>query len=479
MDRLACVDVPALPLQMLLRMQPAWVNLPVAVVEDDRPHAPVLFLNERARRAGVRQGQRYATALGLSTDLRAAVVPRTQLEQTVALLVEGLRRYSPHVEPAADAPGVFWLDASGLNRLYPSLQAWAKAVRLDLQRADFRATVAVGVTRFGTYALARSYRSTAICVEAGEERSAVQRVLLAHLDLQPDTLARLQTLGITTVGEFLRLPEDGIRQRFGAAADALYQSASGRRWTPLVPVPADEPHERELHFDAPETNTEGLVFVVKRLLDAVLAGLRQRAQAVAELSLSLMLDDRTSRLERVRPASPTVDAAQLLALVRLRLDALRLPAGIITLRLAAAPCSAAPPQRQLLAEIRRDADAANQALARVRAECGDDCVVRASVRDAHLPAARFGWERLDRVTTEARAQVVAARPLVRRIYAQPIPLAHGSRLPALAGPYILSGGWWGGGVRRDYYFAHTGEGNLQWLYHDHRQARVFLQGGVE
>jgi protein ImuB len=218
------------------------------------------------------------------------------------------------------------------------------------------------------------------------------------------------------------------------------------------------------------------------LLDAVLAGLRQRAQAVAELSLSLTLDDRTSRLERVRPASPTVDAAQLLALVRLRLDALRLPAGIITLRLTAAPCSAAAHQRQLLAEIRRDADAANQALARVRAECGDDCVVRASVRDAHLPAARFGWERLDRVTTEARAQVVAARPLVRRIYAQPIPLASGSafkKTGAAFGPYILSGGWWGGGVRRDYYFAQTGEGNLQWLYHDHRQARVFLQGGVE
>jgi protein ImuB len=483
-DRLACVDVPALPLQVLLQLQPAWVNDPVAVVEDDRPQARVLFLNERARRAGMRQGQRYATALGLSSDLRAAAISRTQIEQHVRMLADCLRRYSPHVEPSTDTPGVFWLDASGLNRLYPSLQAWAQAVRLELQRAGVRATVAVGVTRFGAYALARSYRGTAICVEAGEERAAVQRVPLAHLDLAPDSLARLQTLGITTVGEFLRLPGDGIRQRFGVEADTLYQCAAGRRWTPLVPVPADEPQERELHFDAPETNTEGLVFVVKRLLDSLLAGLGRRAHAVVELALSLKLDDRTTRLERVRPASPTIDAAQLLGLVRLRLDAMRLSAGIVTLRVRAETCGAAPHQRQLLSEIRRDADAANQALARVRAECGDDCVVRARVRDAHLPAARFAWERLERVAVESSAHVVAARPLVRRIYTQPLLLASGSGRKTVAadaalGPYVLSGGWWGGGVRRDYYFAHTDEGNLQWVYEDHRHARVFLQGGVE
>jgi len=73
-DRLACVDAAALPLQILLQDHPEWVQLPVAVVEDDRPQAAVLFLNERARKSGVRPGHKYAAALALAPDLQAAVV---------------------------------------------------------------------------------------------------------------------------------------------------------------------------------------------------------------------------------------------------------------------------------------------------------------------------------------------------------------------------------------------------------------------
>lgn len=48
MDRLACVDITAFPLQLLLKAQPAWVRLPCAVVADDKPQALVQFVNARA-----------------------------------------------------------------------------------------------------------------------------------------------------------------------------------------------------------------------------------------------------------------------------------------------------------------------------------------------------------------------------------------------------------------------------------------------
>ena len=329
MDRLACVDVPALPLQLLLQMHPEWLRLPVAVVEDDRPQALVLFNNDRARKAGVRTGHRYAAALALAPDLRAAVVSRSQIDERVRALADGLRRYSPHVEPSTNTPGLFWLDASGLNRLYASLEEWAAAVRLEMQRAGVRATVAVGVSRFGTYALAKYHPGITVCLDPADERGAVDRVPIAALDLDPDARDRLQALGIKTVGEFLRLPGDALRQRLGPAADAVFKLASGRTWAPLAPVPAEERHERQLDFDAPETNTERVLFVVKRLLDALIGELSRRAHAIACLTLNLTLDNRTQQAEHVRPATPTLDAAQLLTLVRLRLDALRLASGIV------------------------------------------------------------------------------------------------------------------------------------------------------
>jgi len=500
-DRLACVDVAAFPLQLLLKAQPAWARLPSAVVADDKPQALVQFVNRHAYTLGVRPGQRYATALALAKDLHAATISRSQIDRSVRALADRLRRYSPDVEPSVEVPGVFWLDAQGLTRLYPSLHDWARAIRLDMQRAGVRATVAVGFTRFGAYALAKCHQGITVCADEGEERAGMQRVPLSCVDLDPDVQERLATLGIGTVGDFLRLPGDGIRQRFGESTAALHQLAAGRRWAPLVPSPGEEPQERLVHFDAPELHVDRLIFLVKRLLDSLLAALAGQAHAVVELALWMKLDDRTTRTERVRPAAPTLDAAQLLALVRLRLDALRLSAGIVTLRVTTVTCPATPGQRRLFPHhARRDPELANQAFARLRAEFGEQSVVHARIGNAHLPAAQFEWEPLDRVPLRAAPQVVATRPLVRRMYTQPLPLASSFRLQAaqtlepkaVSGPYIVSGGWWGGppqrggragdpggGIHRDYYFAPTGGGNLWWVYYDHRTHRFFLQGCVE
>jgi len=498
-DRLACVNIAALPLQLLLRTEPGWIRVPAVVVEDDRPQALVLFVNAHARRLGVRPGQCYATALALAKDLRAGTISQLQIIRSVQTLVDGLRRYSPHVEPSVEIPGVFWLDAQGLNRLYPSMQDWAQAVYRGLQGAGVRAAIAVGFSRFGTYALARCHQGTTVCADAAEERAAVQRVPLTSVDLDPDVRARLHVLGVETVGEFLRLPGHGIQQRFGDRTHALYQLASGRRWAPLVPVPADEPQAREIHFDAPETNTERLVFIVKRLLDSLLAALVRQSRAVVELTLWMKLDDRTTRTERIRPAASTLDAAELVTLVRLRLDTLGLSAGIVILRVLAETCPASSHQSRLFSRHAcRDLDAANQAFARLRAEFHEDVVVRARLHPAHLPAAQFAWERLDRMPVLAAPRVVTSRPLVRRIYAKPVPIRNPqsttrnpqstTRNPQsairngerpLLGPYVVSGGWWAGGVHRDYYFMPIDRGNLGWVYFDHRVRSVFLQGCVE
>jgi protein ImuB len=482
MDRLACVNVAALPLQILLRAHPDWAARPVAVVEDDRPQAAVLFLNAHARRAGVRTGQRYAAALTLARGLEAATVPAPQIAATVRALTDRLRKFSPHVEPSADTPGVFWLDASGLDRLYPSRQAWAEAVRADLHVARMTASIAVGFSRFGTFALATSQSRTVLCEDERDERNRVDRVSLLRLRIPPDVRERLLALGLGTVGDFLRLPGKAIRARFGPETDALYQLGAGVRPTPLVAAPVEERYERSIDFDAPENNVDRLIFVVKRLLDALMTPLVHQGKAVAELALRMALDNHTTREERVRPATPTVDVSQLLTLVRLRLDTITLPSGIVTLQLVADACQDAPDQRRLFVEHgRRDAAAANQALARLRAECGDALVVRARVRNAHLPSARFVWEPMATVPVRSSPRATPSRPLVRRIYPKAAPFSLGPRdeTTRTLGPYVLSGGWWAGGIHRDYYYVQTNRGELLWIYFDRRSSRFFLQGRVE
>jgi protein ImuB len=494
-DRLGCVDLPALPLQLLLQEHPEWRRGAVAVVGEDRPQADLLYVNEAARRAGILPGQKFSVALSLARELRAGVVSPARTAAGVEALVARLRRHTPDVEPHRDRPGVFWLDAGGLTRLHPSLDVWARGIAVDLEEDGLTATVVVGFTRFGTYAVARAGTGVRVFASPAEESAEAHRVPLRRLDVEPDALQRLRALGIATVGDFLRLPAQGLRRRFGDAVFRLHELAAGKAWAPLAPAPHEEPHAQQTELEAPDRDAQRLLFLVKRLLDALLVQLARRSEALAELTLHLILDDHREYVERLRPAAPTLDAVQLLGLVRLRLETLRLTAGVVELRLGAdgAPTGAA--QLVLFRRSARDPEAAHRAFARLRAELGEDAVVRAVLREGHLPAARFSWEKLTAFADAVPApQDVAARPLVRRLHLRPQPLPSRPRyepdgwllrgredghVERLSGPYVISGGWWASEVHREYYFAETNRGELLWLYYDRRRRRYFLEGSVE
>ena len=63
MDRMACVNLPVLTVQLLLRRHPDWKNHPVAVVEADKPQGTILQVNSRARSYRIMPGMRYAAAI--------------------------------------------------------------------------------------------------------------------------------------------------------------------------------------------------------------------------------------------------------------------------------------------------------------------------------------------------------------------------------------------------------------------------------
>lgn len=495
MDRTACVDLPAFPLQLLLRGHPDWKDHPVAVVDRDKPQGELLWVNERARSLRILPGMRYAAGLALARDLRVAEMARKRIDAEVESLGRRLRRLTPSVEPARDEPGVFWLDASGLERLHDSLLHWAEGVRRELCEARLHSTVVVGYSRFGTYALSKAKRGLLVLQRPADETAAAQRVPLDRLALEPRVRDALDRLGVRTVGDFIALPGEGLRERFGDEAHRLHRSASGLTRLPLQPeVPEPPPLQRRI-LDHPECNVERLQRIIEQLLPPLLETLAHRRQALIELIVGFRLESKRDHLEAIRPAAPTLDAGQLLELVRLRLQAIRrLPQGVMELRLLGRASPSAPSQQPLFADKpRRDPQAANRALARVRAELGDAAVVHAQLREGHLPEGSFTWEALDDLA-QARPRGKQSGRLIRRLHSQPIPLPPRPRqepdgwmlrgltegpVVRVLGPYVVSGGWWRRAVHREYHFAETRKGELLWVYYDRVRRRWFLQGRVE
>jgi len=494
--RLACVHVPALPLQVLVRNHPDWREHPVAVVDEDKPQGVVAWINERARRCRILPGMRYAAALALTARLRAGAVTAAAVAAEVADVVAALRAFSPAIEPCADEPGVFWLDASGLTGLFPDLQAWGTAIGRALRQRDLhRAAVVVGFDRFCTYALAHTRLEVCVLSNATEERAAADRVPLHRLHLEPRLRDTLLRLGVSDVGSFRRLAPAELATRFSAAAAAAQRDAAGTTATPLVACAPIEPLSARHDL---EPGTHGLdhgalLALVAQHLEPMLAKLAARGTGVGALGLRLLLEKAAPLDLLVRPAVPTLDQPQLLELLQLRLAAAAVAAEIegFELHVEDAPLEAL--QRQLFASNRhRDLAAGRRALARLRAAFGDAAVVRAELRDGHLPEAQFRWQPATDLV-EARPRPALLPRLVRRLRTQPQPLRHQHAgddgwfvgrldfgpLQNLFGPYVVAGGWWRRELHREYYFAQTRRGDVVWLFHDRIRRRWFTHGGIE
>jgi protein ImuB len=315
--------------------------------------------------------------------------------------------------------------------------------------------------------------------------------------LNLDTKSRdtLDRLGIRTVGAFMDLPAEGVSKRFGPDAHRLHRMADGTLQLPLQPQRPVPPALRHLDFDNAESSIPRLVHAIERELSPLLQTLVGRGHALTRIHLGLRFEKLPQHIERIRPAAPTLDARQLLELIRLRLEAVRkLPDGVTAFTLAADSLPATEEQLRLFeGRKRRDPTAADRALARLRAELGDAAVVRARLRDAHLPEARFVWERVAHVQRAQPAEA-GGDVLVRRMFGKP------QRLPSRArhepdgwmlrglqhgpvirtqGPHVVSGGWWRRPVHREYYFAETQKGELLWIFYDKFRRQWYMHGRVE
>lgn len=441
--------------------------------------------------------------LGARDSRQGGVISTQEIAAAREHMLERLRRFSPEVEPVAVA-AAFWLGATGLEKLHGSLERWASRIRADLRAAGFTATVVVGFTRFGTYALARSGRGTIVLSSPAAEAENVRQVTLDRLDLAPVLIGDLARLGVRTVGDLAALPRAGLLERFGPDIERVHRLAAGVVWDPLRPTATSECRAARIDLDEPDADAVRLTFLAKQLLDPLLQRAAADRCAVVELELGLTLHRVGERCERLRPAAPTLDGPQLTDLLRLRLESLPLDAGVVALALVLNTVAAEEEQLKLFAaRPRRDPLAAERAFAQLRAEFGPGSVVRAAMAEGHLPEARFSFTPLTAPLLgpcssspphPGRNRTGAWRTLVRRIYARPVPLQtrpvvgpcgchlqglDGAPAGWLNGPYIVSGGWWAKAVHREYYFAEAADGRILWVYFDRQRRSWFLHGEVE
>lgn len=524
MSQVACVVLPVMALQILWRRRPEWRGKPVAVVGDETPEAPLLLLSDEARASGLRLGLRQGAARNLVLDLCTAVVAPEELEALARDLARALQAFSPRVEPASfqgvSFPGTssgvaplhdaFFVDPSGLERLYGGLDGWARSVARYFRGRGLLAGVVVGFERYRTYALARRTPGVRVVVSPEEEVALTDPIGLRELGIGEKLCDPLAMLGVSTFGAFVALPAGELHSRFGKQAATLHRLFCGEAQLPMQPLGFEEPRRVAREISPPDGDRERLLFVIKGMLDGLVNEIAEAGERLDALVLTLHLElhprghDRASGMrlsdaerklcERLEPASPTADARALLELVRLRLTNMSVPADVEEIVLLAETRPLRGEQLSTVTERpRRDRRAAAEALARVRATFGDESVAVARLRDAHLPEASYAFECGDGLSASLEHCAGTAVLAQRRLLPKPRVLSSDAEgrplmpdpIVRLNGPHRLNGGWWGrrgegaATIDRDYFYAETAGGELLFVFFDRRRSRWFLHGRLD
>ena len=482
--RTACVSIPGFALQLLALREPLWREYPLAVVTEEKPSGIILEINRKAKDAGIKTGMRFSAALTLAADLHAGTVSGEEIAEGVLAAVEILLGHGPEIEPFELCPGVFWINASGFERLYPDLSAWAQELLKGLEAHGFVARIAVGFSRFGSFVAAKQAGRPLIFKDPVEERSFSRHTPLALLPVSPKASQQLKDLGVKTVGAFIDLPFGGVKSRFKKDVCRWYRFASEKADYAIQPYIPREEFLLTRKLQPAVHGVKPLLLHFNRLLDHLLADVMKHNELVHTLCFSLALEEGGEVLQRVSPSRPTVRPDTLFRLLDLRLSNIKIESDICGIGIFAERVAQKGGQDLLFHDRQgRDLTSGAEAFALIRAELGNNAVQHAKIRDEHLPEKRVEWVDSLGPSAGRPASRAGAPQLVRRMYIARTEVKRAAGAPPAnmrkaGGPVRYHLGWWDDEASRDYYYLKDRTGSVHWAYRNNKNGAWSFQGFV-
>jgi len=454
----ACIHASEFPAQSLLRLRPELESVPVAVLDGRPPMQILCSLNHHAHLEGA--------SLGMSRLEAEAIVNLRLLQRSIeteaaarAVLLECAAQFSPRIEfVALPNAASCVLDIAGTERLFGPPETLAQRLRISLQAAGLRASLAVSTNFHAARLKAAASRGITV-IPNGQEPAALAKLPLSVLDLPADHAETFMLWGIRTLGELAALPITDLVARLGPQAIMWRDLALGAHPHTLQPIQAEFSLREFCAFDTPVEDSGSLLFIGARIIDCLAARAAARALALASLTVHMQLEGNQTYQRIIRPALPTIDRKFLLKLLQLEIAAHPPHAPVHSLTLSADAGRSSKVQLGLFAPQTPEPSRLDVTIARLKAIAGDDRVGSPVLEDTHRPASfRMTEFTLNELPRNGPSSTLSPTPrLALRRMRPPIPvrvqlsalqpIAFRDRdssfsISAAYGPWRTSGNWW-------------------------------------
>jgi protein ImuB len=335
-------------------------------------------------------------------------------------------------------------------------------------------------------------------------------------------IERLQTLramGVTRMGELLRLPRAGLARRLGPAAVQDLDIALARQFAPRRAFVPRERFRARCDFETEIENVAYLEKALEPLIARCAEFLRERQAGIQTLRLKLRHRAGPATRVHLGLASITSERRRLTDVLAQKLGRLELEAPVRGMELVSGslqPLSAGSLDVFAGWGGTGGRDTVPQLVERLRAHLGEDAVYGVASIPEHRPeaawrrvhelslitASRMGEKMTDLSTGDGMprpvwlldAPLALSEPDMQECHQsggrEPKPTPEGTpegRAPRMGarqsglvleqGPERIESGWWDGrGVARDYYIARRISGAKLWVFQERQSKRWYLHG---
>jgi protein ImuB len=457
-----------------------------AVVEQNR----IVACDAAALQAGVRPWMKPALARSLLPSI--AILPRDiDAEQALLnTLACWAGTWTPRICVVPHA--ALLLEVGSCLRLFGGFEYLHGAIVAGLNAQGYAVRSAAAPVAQGALWLALAGEN-GLRVDRNAMPAALDDLLLSALasELPADCITRLNSFGLSKLGEVRCLPHSALTRRIGSAVmlelACTYGEVPGMREEFVFPACFD----LRLELPVPVDNAEALLFATRRLVQALSGWLTTRQGGIRECTLMLEHRKHAATSLPLRFAEVLRDDVRIEAILRERLPRIELVTQVETLRLVADTVLDLPGQSQPL--LRKDGaqtDVMPALIDRLRARLGEESV------HGYAPIADHRPECVSAPVPNGRGNMIASAPRPLYLLGTPQTLSeqqgrphhHNEPLLLLAGPERIESGWWDedehnvdgrptGDMRRDYFVALAPDQRWLWIYRECRSpGGWFLHG---
>lgn len=324
MSRIACLRIPRFQIAVHRKNEPGLKGRPFVVLDrqltaGNTGRIRVLMCSPEASRHEIKPGMRLAEARAVCADAVWKEPDQALYVAAQAALVRSLIELSPRV--TAERIGTILLDASGLRRLGGEKKFCRDVLALASRLGFTEARVGLADSAFAsTVATLFKHRRWHI-IAAGGDAAFLGPLSVRHLPVAPDIVDSLLALGVKTMGQLAQLPAASLLSRFGEAGLSACRLASGEdNRQPQIPL-AEPDFSCRAEIGAPVSALNDTLFLLKSMLDRLMAALAHRGLRADELRLALFNDNNMFDTREIKLLRPSANTKFVLEVIKLSLTA--------------------------------------------------------------------------------------------------------------------------------------------------------------